>query len=354
MYRAALGLRARGHAVCLAAPRASAIGERVRAAGIETLPVAFAGDADLRSFAQMLLHCRRLRPEILCLNMDRVLRVGGIAARIAGVPVILPRRGSEFPLKNGWLYRFTYQRVATGVLVNSFATARTLVRGLAWKPAGEIHVVYNGVDLARFERTEPRAETRARLGEAGDALVIVVVGELTKRKNARAVIDRLPEWVREFPALVVWIVGEGVEREALLDQAGRLGVADRVHLLGFRDDVPDLLAAADLMVHVARVEGFGYAVAEAMAAGVPVVAADTSSLPEVVDDGVTGTLVPPEDPAALDDAVRAFLRDPSRRARFGAAGRARVHERFDARARLDDLERILRNELASRGGTLDV
>jgi glycosyltransferase involved in cell wall biosynthesis len=350
MYRAAVGLRERGHAVSVAAPNRAAIRERAGDAGLETLPVAFAGDADVASFACMLRHCRARRPDILCLNMDRVLRVGGIAARLAGVPVILPRRGSEMPLKNGWLYRFTYRRIATGMIVNSHATATTLVRDLDWRPAGTIHVLYNGVECARFDEAAPRETTRQRLGVRDDTLVIVVVGELTKRKNARAVIDALPKWVDAFPSVAVWIVGEGEERGALLDQARARGVSDRVHLLGFRADVPDLLAAADLMVHPALVEGFGYAVAEGMASRLPVVASNASSLPEIVDDGSTGFLVDPHDEAALDRAVRTLLGDPELRRRFGEAGRASVARRFGATSRLDDLERLFAEELRARGG----
>ena len=139
--------------------------------------------------------------------------------------------------------------------------------------------------------------------------------------------------------------GEGSERALILEEARASGILDRVHVLGFRDDIPDLLGASDLLVHAALVEGFGYAVAEAMMAGIPTVASRVSSLPEIVDDGVTGILVPPDDVDALARAIDAYAGDPERRRRDGAAGRARARAEFDLERRTDELETIFDQEI---------
>jgi glycosyltransferase involved in cell wall biosynthesis len=346
MLGTARGLARRGHEVALAAPGRSAIALRAGAAGLPVVRCPFLADADVVSFARVHLHCRACRVEVMCLNMDRVLRVGGLAAKLAGVPVILPRRGSEFALKGGALYRFTWRRVATGVLVNSRATAGTLCRDIDWRPAGTVHVLPNGVDLARFERARPRAESRRELGIPADAPVLLVVGELTGRKDAMLLVERAPSLAARFPGLVILLAGAGREEERLRGRAAALGVSAAVRVLGFRDDVPDLLAAADVLVHPARVEGFGYAVAEAMAAGVPVVATDASSLPELVDDERTGLLFPSGDGAAMERAVARYLADPDLRARHGAAGREKAHAEFDFERRLAELENVFARELA--------
>ncbi|HMB71884.1 MAG TPA: glycosyltransferase [bacterium] len=350
MLANARGLANRGHEVSLTAPAGSAVLQRSRAAGLRCFQAPFRADLDLQSFARVHRHCMHHRIQAMVLNMDRVLRVGGTAARLAGVPVVLPRRGSEFPLKDGLLYRWTYRRIATGMLVNSQATARTLVRNLAWRPAGRVHVLPNGLDPARFDGARSRDSVRDDLAIDPHARVVLAVGELTARKNAALLVDAAPAIAAAVPNLCILIAGAGAEEERLRRRIRDNGMEARIRLLGFRDDVPDLLAAADLLVHPARVEGFGYAVAEAMAAGLPVVATNASSLPELVDDGVTGVLFPPEDRGALEGAVIDYLNDPEKAAAHGAAGRARAHREFRLDRRLSELEELLEREIADAEG----
>jgi glycosyltransferase involved in cell wall biosynthesis len=345
MLSAAAGLSRLGHDVTLAARKGSAILERAAEAKISRVEVSFRSDLDLESFLRIYRTCRTRKIEAACLNMDRVLRVAGTAARLAGTKAVLIRRGSEFPLKNGLLYRFTYRHVATGVIVNSRATERALCRNLSWKPAGGIHLLPNGIDVERFARASSRSDTRRSLGVAEDAPLLIIVGELTGRKNVAEVVALLPELTEQFPDLTLLLAGEGEERKPLEALARSLGVERHVRFLGFRRDVPDLLAASDLLVHPARVEGFGYAVGEAMASGLPVVATKASSLPEIVEDGETGSLFPAGDRQTLAKLVRAYLEDPSRRAREGAAGRARVRREFSWERRLVELEDLLRKEI---------
>jgi glycosyltransferase involved in cell wall biosynthesis len=216
------------------------------------------------------------------------------------------------------------------------------VRDIAWRPAGRIHVLPNGVDLRRFDAARPRAEMRAALGLAPDATVVLAVGELTERKNVALLLDAAAPLRARHPALAILVAGEGVEADALRTRARALGLEPHVQFLGFRRDVPDLMAAADVLAHPARVEGFGYVLAEAMAARLPVVATNASSIPEIVVDGETGILFPPDDVEALRAGMSAYLDDPGRRAADGARGRARVEREFSADRRLDELETILR------------
>jgi len=341
MLATASGLAARGHRVTLGARPESAIFARARESGLPTLPLGFRSDADLVTDLRAFLHCRRRRVDAVCLNMDRALRTVGLAAKLAGVPVIVPRRGSEFPLKGGPLYRWSYRRIATSMIVNSRATARTLVRDIDWRPAGRIHVLPNGLDLRGADDARPRSETRGELGLDPSAPVIVAAGELTTRKNFALLLEAAAPLAESCPDLVILIAGEGPEEGALRRRAAELGIDARVRFLGFRRDVPDLLAAADLLVHPARIEGFGYVLAEAMAARLPVVATDASSIPEIVADGETGILFPPEDVGALRTGIATYLADPTRRVADGRRGRERVEREFSAARRLDELERIL-------------
>ena len=341
MLSQAEGLSARGHDVTLGARPESAILARAREVGLSTLSFGFRSDADLITDLRAFLWCRRRAVDAVCLNMDRALRTVGLAARLAGVPVVLPRRGSEFPLKDGPLYRWSYRRIATGMIVNSCATATTLVRDIAWRPAGEIHVLPNALDLGRADAARPRADTRAALGLTETAPVIIAVGELTKRKNLALLLSAAAPLRTAHPELTILVAGEGVEREDLQQRAESLGLASNVRFLGFRRDVPDLMAAADLLVHPALVEGFGYVIAEAMAAGLAVVATDASSIPEIVVAGETGVLFPPDDAGALRAGIAAYLENPDRRAADGRRGRERVEREYSAERRLAELENIL-------------
>lgn len=343
MLTAAEAMAARGHRVSLCAPTDSQLLERAPAS-IDAFAVDFVRDFDLTSFFRVWNHCRRHRIDVFCLNMDRVLRVGGLAARLAGVKAVIPRRGSEFPLKGHLNYRFQYGVVATAMIVNSRATERTLCRDIDWRPRGRVHVLHNGLDLDPFDRARPRAAMRAELGLRDDDLVVLNVGELTTRKNAALLVSTVPALIERFPTLRVLLVGEGDQRGALEARVRELGVGDHVRLLGFRRDAVDLYGAADVYAHTAHVEGFGFAVAEAMACGLPCVVTNASSLPEVIDAGVTGALFEDDDAAGLRDALARYLDDPDLRRAHGEAGRARVEREFRQSDKMDALEAIFRTE----------
>jgi len=333
MLDAATGLRDRGHDVRLAVAHDAELGRRAEAAGLPVHRLRFRGDLDPANTWRYWRLCRRHRIEVMCLNMDRVLRVGGPGARLAGATVI-PRRGSEMPVGAKVSHRFAYLRVARGIIANSEATRRTMLDSAPWLPSGKVRVIYNGVDLDRSPSADARDRLRTGLGTPPDAPVVLMVGELTARKNHRAVVSQLAALRAAHPGLEVWVAGEGPERAALEALASHGGL----HLLGFRTDVTDLLAAADVFCHPALREGFGYAVVEAMAAGRPVAVARASNLPEIVDDGRTGLLLDPEDEAAWRTAVHDLLSDPVRARTLAAAGRDEARRRFARDRMLDEVE----------------
>ena len=154
-----------------------------------------------------------------------------------------------------------------------------------------------------------------------EACVLLAIGRLVPQKGIDVALRALPD----VPGAWLVVLGEGPERARLEALAAELGVADRVWLPGRVPDVAAWLRRASLLVHPARWEGFGLALLEAMLAGLPVVAARISSVPEVVVDGETGLLVPPENPAALAAAIRRVLREP---AAYGEAGLARARAEF--------------------------
>jgi glycosyltransferase involved in cell wall biosynthesis len=212
--------------------------------------------------------------------------------------------------------------------------------------------VRNGVDVARFRAARrPAAAIRAELALPDGAPLLLAIGTLGRCKGQDVAIDALARMARRSdrtsaPHLV--LVGEGPDRGALETQAARLGVAGRVRFAGLRarDDVADLLHAADLFVHAARWEGFGRVVAEAMAAGRPVVATRVGGLPEVVTDGATGILIEPEQPDALAHAADELLADRPRAQQLGRAAADFAARELDVAATARGVARVLREVVA--------
>jgi glycosyltransferase involved in cell wall biosynthesis len=195
-------------------------------------------------------------------------------------------------------------------------------------------VIYNGVDVNRFT---PLPGARPH-----QPPVLVAVANLIREKG----LDVLLEACRSLQELpwILRIVGDGPEEPALRQQATAGGIAGRVEFLGLRDDVERVLQEADIYVHPAVwEEAFGLTIAEAMASGCATLATRTGGIPEIVEDGVSGLLVPPGDAAALAAAIRRLLEDPPLRARLSAAGRQRIAEQFtleaSVRGQLDWIER---------------
>jgi glycosyltransferase involved in cell wall biosynthesis len=339
MLSAMLGLRDRGHGITLAARPGSELMTRAAAEGIPCEALDFRGDFDPRTFWRVFRLCRRAKIDILCLNMQRVLRIAGPAARLAGVKAVIPRIGSQAPLGGKPSHVWAWKHVAGGIIANSRATAETLTDSAPWLPDDRVRVIYNGLHLDRFAADDGRrAAARIAMDTDADAPVIGMVGELTTRKNHILVLRQLPALVERFPGLKLWILGEGDQREVLAAEAERLGVSANLVLAGFRSDVPDLIAGMDLLAHPALMEGFGYVLVEAMAAGLPVVAANTSNLPEIIDDGETGWLLSPQDGPAWTQRLGELLGDPALARKMGETGRGRAHERFTFARMLDELE----------------
>ena len=186
-------------------------------------------------------------------------------------------------------------------------------------------VVPSGVPTAQLRATAPsRAAARARLGLAPGAFVVVGVGRLVPIKGFDLLVAALPALLARVPTAQVVLVGDGEERDALAVRAAALGVGGRLRITGAVGDVTGHVAAADLLAAPSRNEGMGRVLVEAMALGLPVVGAAVGGIPDVIEDGECGLVVPPEDPAALAEALAELGVDAARRAKLGSAGRRRA------------------------------
>jgi glycosyltransferase involved in cell wall biosynthesis len=210
------------------------------------------------------------------------------------------------------------------------AVSRAIIAKIAEErgDAVPVELIYNGVDLSRYDHQGPCCSLRAEYGLPADAQLVGVVARLEPEKGHATLLAAWPEVVRRCPTAYLLIVGEGSQRGPLEASARALGIADRVVFTGRRDDVPAVTAALDVAVLPSYREAQGLVVLEAMALGRPVVASNVGGIPEMIDDGVSGLLVPPEDPAALAAAIVRLLTDHPFADLLARRGHDLVHERF--------------------------
>jgi glycosyltransferase involved in cell wall biosynthesis len=192
-------------------------------------------------------------------------------------------------------------------------------------------VIPNAVATPEPLGARERAALRAELGVVDGAPLLIAVGRLVPQKAPLDLVRAFAQVRTLGPAPALWIVGRGRLEDSLAREIARLGIGDRVRMLGLRSDVPRLLAASDVFVSASHWEGLPVAVLEAMAVGLPVVATGVGDVPRAlgVDSGV---LPSPRDPAAIARAVAQLIADPARRRQLGARGRERVRAHFGTRA----------------------
>ena len=210
------------------------------------------------------------------------------------------------------------------------AVSRAIVHKIAEERPSRtpVSLVYNGVDLNRYDRTEACCTLPEEYGLEAGAQIVGVVGRLEQEKGHPTLIDAWPLVLRNVPNAHLLIVGEGSRREALEQQVAELGIGRHVIFTGRRDDVPEVTAALDVAVLPSYREAQGLTILEAMALSRPVVASNVGGIPEMVEDGRTGLLVPPHDHEALAAAITRLLTDHSLADMLARAGHDLVHQRF--------------------------
>jgi glycosyltransferase involved in cell wall biosynthesis len=347
LFLLAEGLRERGYRNVLLCPARSRVAEEARRRGFEALPIRARAEWSPVSFASVARQLRRAAPDLVHLHTQRAAWLGGAAARALGLPALATRR-MDRPMRRGWRNRFIYAGAASRAVAISEAVAGHLAA--CGVPAGTIRVVRSAVDPGELRPTRARAAVREALGAPADAACLLCAAALIHRKGIDVLLEAAARLAARGLHPELWLAGEGPERGALEASARALGLAPRARFLGARADVPDLLAACDAFVLPSRREGLGVAALEAMALARPVVASRVGGLAEAVLHEGTGLLVPPEEPAALADALERLLRDPALRERLGAAGPARVAARHSAKAMVDAYAALYAEVLAERAG----
>ncbi len=320
--------------------------------------------SDLRAVGALVSLFRRLRPHVVHAHSAKARFVAPVAARLAGVPLIVQT-------VHGWsfnnavdkrrpvfiqLEKMSRSLCACTVLVSEQDLCEGNNLGIIPDDAlvrGRVAIIRAGVDLSQMQRLNDgeRIRFRQSLGVSGNRPVISLVQRLSEPKTPLVFVAAVRDVITHRPDVSIWIVGDGPLRVETEHAVAELGLTNHVQFLGLRKDIAAILSASDVAVHSSIREGLPRVVLEALAIGTPLVATDVGGVSDAVQHGVNGLLVPPLDSAALSRALLATLSDPATTSTRARAGRASV-EPFSARKMLDEQTALYMRLLARRGITM--
>jgi glycosyltransferase involved in cell wall biosynthesis len=294
-----------------------------------------------------VLHTHLFDPSVLGLLV-------GLAVH---VPIrVMTRHHSDYHTRIHKTWHIRLDRLCTrlshAVIAVSHHTAEHMLSE-EHAPPGKIHVIHNGIDFDRVRVSAPHSRERLRREFGSDtAHLLLVAGRLHPEKGYEVIFEALRALRDQAHRPVrLLVAGTGALDTFYRERVAMLGCADMVEFLGFRRDLPDLMTAVDLVVLPSVAEAFGLVVAEALYLGTPVVASRVGGIPEILDDGIGGILVPPADSAALADAIIALLQDDARRNQLAGSGRNKVMRRFSFEGMVRSYEAVYERLQSSCLGT---
>lgn len=321
-----MGLRAAGARAELVAHPDGELRRRA-AEGLDLVPLVPRHEADFAAGWRFSRILRHERPDIVHAHDPHGVTMASIGismSRLDPPPLLVAARRVDFPLKTHAFSRWKYKQVDLFICASEAIRRILLHQGI---DAARTITVHEGVDLGHIDAAPPAA-LHQELWLPHEAPVVGNIGALVPHKGQRDLVEAAARVVRQVPDARFIIAGEGELRPQLEQQIRHLGLEKHVLLIGFRSDVLSVLKAFDVFVMSSVTEGLGTSVIDAMACRRPVVSTRAGGLPELVVENETGHLVPVGDAAAMASAIVSLLKDPSRRQRFGAAGRSRVEAGF--------------------------
>jgi L-malate glycosyltransferase len=333
-----MGLRALGHRTTLVAHPSGQLRERVHE-GLDLIPLAPTNEMDLAAAWRLSRLLKRLKPEIVHAHDPHGVAMAALALSMSTElvkPPLVAARRVDFHLKGNSLSRWKYRQVDCFICVSEAIRKMLISDGV---PAARAVVVNEGIDLDRVDAAPP-ARLHEELWLPRHAPIIGNVAALVPHKGQRHLIDAASLVVRQVPDARFVIAGEGELHGALERQIRERRLEKHVILLGFRPDVLSLHKVFDVFVMSSVTEGLGTSLLDAMACGKPVVATRAGGIPEVVEDGLTGLLVPTRDPEEMAAAIVRLLNDAALRRRMGEAALLSVRERFSVERMVLDTLRV--------------
>ena len=305
---------------------------------------------------------RRERIDILHAHLFEPSVIGLQAAMLARTPYrVMTRHYSNYHTRIDKHFHVKLDQLCTRLSHRVIAVSRHTAEHMIHDEgasADKIRTIHNGIDFGRVRLSGDDAVSRVRREfNAEDAFLLLVVGRLHPEKGYEYLFEAMADIVRRVRRNVLLLIaGKGTFEEEFRARVRSLGIDSNVRFLGFRADIPDLMAASDLVVLPSVAEAFGLVLTEALYLGTPVVATRVGGIPEIVDDGTDGVLVPAGDSRSLADAIVTLLKDEGKRRGMAGKGRTKVIERFQfetmVRAYEGVYEELIREESAAHASSL--
>lgn len=336
----ALKFKGKNYSVYLAAGKDSPLSKKARENDIEVFEIRLRN----LSFINIFKYFRLLRffksenidTAIFTTSPD--LKTGGIASKLAHINTIVYLRGLTIPIKNTFLNRILFKDILTHIVASSLETKTSMLKqlGRSIHIDDNVRVIYHGIDLEQFDEGSTSIDIQRVPGE----IILGTAGRLHPQKGHPDLIkvaERLKKRGLKFRLL---IAGTGDQRPELEKMIDDLHLRNEVILLGFIEDIPGFMRSIDIFIMASSREGFGFVLAEAMAASKPVVAYNITS-PEIVRDNQTGFLAEYQDLDMFSEKIGILIKDPDERSRLGTNGRKVVEECFQLNDRMNELENYL-------------
>jgi glycosyltransferase involved in cell wall biosynthesis len=323
--------------------------ERSESCGIRTFVLPTQGMTDWRWAIQFKRLLRQEQVDVIHAHEFDANVQGACVAALSGIPLVATVHGKNYyweRLRRRLAYRWVSRR-ATMVAVSE--DLKQFIVEKVGIPTSRVKVLYNGVDVLPQCTPAEVVECRKELGLPEDHQIVGVVGNLYPVKGHQYLIEAIPAVLKTCPNTSFVFAGRGQLESELKAQACRLGVDERVHFLGLRQDIPRILAMLDLFVLPSLSEGLSMAILEAMIAGKPVVATQVGGNPELVINEETGFLVPPRDSQALGDKLIVSLTNTQQSADFAERGKRRAEGLFSLRSMVSSYQSLYDQCLKSEG-----
>lgn len=307
--------------------------------GIETIPINISGDLNPATLFKLYNLFRKKSINVVIANTGKDLRLSGIAALFLKNISVIARQGIDYPLKNNLRYKIAYNYLADKIVANSEATKTTMLKSAPWLNSEKIKVIYNGIDPAIY-KSENTIDLRNEFGFVKADFVIGFVGRLSVQKGVKYALEAFKYIYEKYPTVRLLICGDGELSADVETFISENKLDSKIHLAGFRNDIPNIMKTIDVLLTPSLWEGFGIVLIEAMASGKPCVATNTSSIHEIVEDGVSGFLVPPKDSQTIAETLIKIISDTQLVHKMGQAGIETVKKKFTIDKMIEEYKKL--------------
>ncbi len=326
------------------------IGCELKEAGIRVSSLGGKGKKDLKVLLRLYKLLKIEKPDILHTHLFLANVAGRVIGKLANVPIVV----SSIHNIEVWMewYHTLLDRLSSR-FADRIVSCSDAAREYSIKKTGidakRYTTIYNGVDLAKFNRKLNFKSKREELGLEVSYPVIATIGRLIEpQKGLRYLIEAAQKFVLEFPKTQFLIIGDGPAKDDLQNLVKKLGISKNFFFAGMRQDIPEILNTIDIFVLPSLQEGFGIVLIEAMAAGKCIIATKVGGIPEVVKDGETGILIPPKDVQSLLTAMLDLMKNKNRRKKLGERGRDWVENRFSIECTVVQIESLYKKLISLR------